>query len=135
MPESAPDRSGILGVGLDLVDVARMKGELAREGGGLRDRVFLPDEIAYCEGKGRPAVHFAARFAAKEAYFKALGTGWRGAGPTWSEVEVVRDDLGAPALRLHGAAAEAAEERGVRTTHLSLTHTAEVAAAVVVLER
>jgi holo-[acyl-carrier protein] synthase len=136
MPETPPepDRRGVLGVGLDLVDVDRMTRELAREDGGLRDRVFTPDEIAYCEGKGRPAVHFAARFAAKEAFFKALGTGWRGAGPTWSEVEVVRDVLGAPTLRLSGAAAEAAGSLGVRSTHLSLTHTATLAAAAVVLE-
>jgi holo-[acyl-carrier protein] synthase len=134
MSENRSDRRGVLGVGLDLVDVGRMKSELGREGGGLRDRVFLPDEIAYCEGQGRPAVHFAARFAAKEAYFKALGAGWRGAGPTWTEVEVVRDDLGAPTLRLHGAAAGAARDLGVRNTHLSLTHLATLAAAVVVLE-
>ena len=129
-----PGRRGVLGVGLDLVDVSRMKRELAREDGGLRDRVFTPDEIAYCEAMGRPAVHYAARFAAREAFFKALGTGWRGAGPTWNEVEVVRDELGAPALRLRGNAARAAADLGVESTHLSLTHTNALAAAVVVLE-
>ncbi len=124
----------VLGVGLDLVDVPRMKKELAREGGGFRETVFTPDEIAYCEGQGRPAVHYAARFAAKEAFFKALGTGWRGAGPTWTEVTVTRNDLGRPDLVLSGDAATAAGDLGVKSTHLSLTHVASLAAAVVVLE-
>jgi len=124
----------VLGVGLDLVDVPRMKRELARAGGGFRETVFIADEIAYCEGQGRPAVHYAARFAAKEAFFKALGTGWRGAGPTWTEVAVTRNDLGRPDLALSGDAAAAANDLGVASIHLSLTHVATLAAAVVVLE-
>jgi len=124
----------VLGVGIDLVDVPRMTKELAREGGGFRETVFVADEIAYCEGQGRPAVHFAARFAAKEAFFKALGTGWRGAGPTWTEVAVARNDLGRPDLVLSGEAADAAHDLGVASIHLSLTHVASLAAAVVVLE-
>ncbi len=124
----------VLGVGLDLVDVPRMTKELAREGGGFRENVFVADEIAYCEGPGRPAVHYAARFAAKEAFFKALGTGWRGAGPTWTEVTVARNDLGRPDLVLSGEAADAARDLGVASIHLSLTHVASLAAAVVVLE-
>lgn len=124
----------VLGLGLDLVDVPRMTRELAREAGGFRDRVFTPAEIAYCDEKGRPAVHYAARFAAKEAFFKALGTGWRGAGPGWTEVEVVRDDLGRPEIVLSGDAARAAREMGAARIHLSLSHVAGLAAAVVVLE-
>ena len=124
----------VLGVGLDLVDVPRMKKELARDGGGFRESVFTAAEIAYCEGQGRPAVHYAARFAAKEAFFKALGTGWRGEGPTWTEVAVTRNDLGRPDLALSGDAAAAASDLGVASIHLSLTHVASLAAAVVVLE-
>lgn len=123
----------IVGIGLDLVDIARIE-ELVRRRGehGLR-RLFSPDEIAYCRGRNRPAQSYAARFAAKEAFFKALGTGWGSAG-LWTEIEVVPQQGGAPELRLSGSAAESAGARGVTRALLSLSHTDETAAAVVVLE-
>ena len=130
----APEGSRVVGIGIDLVEVARMEREIARESGGFRDRVFTPAEIAYADTQARPATSLAARFAAKEAFFKALGTGWRGAGPTWTEVEIVRDDRGRPGLALSGEAERAAADLGATAIHVSLSHVAAVAAAVVVIE-
>jgi len=120
----------ILGIGTDLLDVARMARELAKEGAGLRDTVFTPAEISYCEGKRHPARHFAARFAAKEAFYKALG----GAGGAWREIEVENASTGPPRLVLHGSAREAADRRGVHAVLLSLSHTDGLAMASVVLQ-
>ncbi len=126
-------RGMIVGLGLDLVSIPRFERFLERRGErGLR-RVFTPGELAYCGSLPAPAASFAARFAAKEAFLKALGTGL--VDHRWTDVEVVRADSGEPSLRLHGGAAEAARSRGATTCHLSLTHTAELAGAVVVLER
>lgn len=122
----------ILGTGLDLVSVARFERFLLRRGErGLR-RIFTPGEVDYCRTLAAPAASFAARFAAKEAFVKALGTGL--SGLRWTDVEVVRADSGEPSLRLHGAAAAALADRGARAAHLSLSHTAELAGAVVILE-
>ncbi len=122
----------ILGIGTDLLDVARMAKELEEEGAGFRDAVFTQSEIAYCEAKRYPARHFAARFAAKEALFKAL------AGPTphdlWREVEVARTGDAAPRLVLHGRAKEAADRLGVTNVLVSLSHTDSLATASVVLQ-
>jgi holo-[acyl-carrier protein] synthase len=120
----------ILGIGTDLLDVARMATELAKEGGGFRDDVFTPAEIAYCQGKQRPARHFAARFAAKEAFFKAL-EGRAAAG--FLDVEVTREG-GAPRLVLRGAVKETADRLGVLSVHVSLSHSDDLATASVVLE-
>ncbi len=122
----------ILGLGLDLVSIPRFQRFLERWGErGLR-RVFTPAELDYCASLPVPAASFAARFAAKEAFLKALGTGL--SGHRWTDVEVVRADSGQPSLRLHGGATAAARRRGVIACHLSLTHTVELAGAVVVLE-
>jgi holo-[acyl-carrier protein] synthase len=122
----------ILGIGTDLLDVARMAKELGKEGAGFRNTVFTPSEIAYCEAKRHPARHFAARFAAKEALFKAL------AGSTsrdfWRGVEVARMDDAPPSLVLHGAVKEAAERLGVKNILVSLSHTDSLAGASVVLQ-
>lgn len=123
----------ILGVGADWVEVEEMRRALERGGERLRRRVFTRSERKYCEGRRREAEHLAARFAAKEALFKALGTGWgREAG--WTDVEVVRARQGPPRLRLSGRAADSARKRGVRRLHLSLSHTPRGALAVVVAE-
>lgn len=121
----------IVGVGLDLLPIDRMAASLARHGARFEERVFTHGERAYCSGRGSPAQHFAARFAAKEAFLKALGAP---PGLRWREMEIVAGAGGAPVLRLDGAAARAAAARGVATMHLSLTHAGGVAAAVVVLE-
>ena len=102
----------------------------------FRERVFTEAERAYCDSRGAAAAaqHYAARFAAKEAAFKALRTGWRG-GLSWHHVEVAADDAGAPLLRLSGHARELFEQLGATHAHLSLSHTSEHAVAQVVFER
>jgi holo-[acyl-carrier protein] synthase len=123
----------ITGTGIDLVEVARIHALLERHGSRFKERTFTAGEIAYCDAQAHPAIHYAARFAAKEAAAKALGTGlWSEAGVNWTDIEVLRDANGRPTLLLHGKAAEhAAEAR----THVSLTHTQEHAMAQVILER
>lgn len=123
----------IAGIGTDLVSIARVADLLARRGDAALRRFFTPAEVARCMGARAPHESFAARFAAKEAFFKAMGTGW-GLGGRWTEVEVVSAPSGAPSIRLSGRAAELAAERGIGRVHLSLTHSDEVAAAFVVLE-
>ncbi len=123
----------IVGIGTDLLDVARMERELAREGAGFRDDVFTRGETAYCEGMEHPARHFAVRFAAKEAFWKAVGTGPEAV--SLKDVEVERGEAGRPSLVLRGAARRAADRLGVGTAFVSLTHTATLASASVVLER
>ena len=107
----------IVGIGTDILEVARMKQELQRNGAGSKTDVFTPAEIAYCQGKRYPARHFAARLSAKEAFFKALGAraprraAWREA---WREAEVAHGPGGEPRLLLHGTLRETVEEMGVR---------------------
>jgi holo-[acyl-carrier protein] synthase len=124
----------IAGTGIDLCEVERIeKAMAAPHGTRFRERVFTAGEIAYAESKANRAERYAARFAAKEAGMKALGTGWRN-GVTWHDLEVVNLASGRPTLRLQGAAAEIAERMGVRNISLSLTHTARQAMALVILE-
>ncbi|MGH7475459.1 MAG: holo-ACP synthase [Longimicrobiales bacterium] len=123
----------IIGIGIDAVSIPRIERFRERHGEpGLR-RVFTPDELEYCLGLARPAASLAARFAAKEAFFKAIGTGW-GLGGTWTDVSVVRDSRGRPELRIDGRAAERARSCGARRWHVSLSHTHALALAQVMLE-
>ncbi len=121
----------IVGIGTDLFEVSRMAREMEKDRAFL-DAVFTPAEIAYCEARRHPERHFAARFAAKEALFKALS----GNGPDdfFREVEVARDGDAPPRLVLHGRVKAAADRLGVRSALVSLSHTADMAAASVVLE-
>jgi holo-[acyl-carrier protein] synthase len=124
----------IVGTGVDLCEVDRMRKAVeASHGERLVERVFTAREIAYARRKASPYERFAARFAAKEAGMKALGTGWR-KGITWHDFEVVNEATGRPTLLLHGRAAEIAAERRVRAIALSITHTAVQAMAMVILE-
>ena len=123
----------ILGIGFDLVDIARLERVLARHGERAHERLFTAGESRYCDSASRPGESYAARFAAKEAFFKAVRTGW-GQGVAWTEVEVVSTVEGAPELRLHGGARDRAEALGVRRMHLSLTHSGDTAGAFLVLE-
>lgn len=125
--------SMIVGTGIDLTEIDRIEHSIERFGGRFLDRVFTAGEQEYCLRKRRSAESFAARFAAKEAGAKALGTGISH-GVTWKEIEVVRERSGKPSLRFHGRAAELAERLGVANTALSLTHTGQMAMASVVLE-
>jgi holo-[acyl-carrier protein] synthase len=123
----------VLGVGTDLMETKRIEESIERFGDRFLKRVFTAGEIAYCLRKKNAAESFAARFAAKEAGAKALGTGIS-RGVTWKEFEVRREASGQPTLHLSGRAAELAWAMGVRRMQLSLTHSRELAMAVVVVE-
>lgn len=122
----------IVGLGTDVLAVVRMAAEL-RDGGGFRETVFTPGEIAYCEAMRHPEMHYAARFATKEALFKAIGADGR-AGMRWREVEVRREGSGRPRIVLHGSMRTLAESLAVDAVFVALAHTAELASATVVLE-
>ncbi len=123
----------LIGTGVDLIEVARIAHSIERYGERFLRRVYTDHEIAYCRGRRVSAESFAARFAAKEAGAKALGTGIS-RGVTWNEFEVARKPGGRPVLELRGRAALLAEELGVRAISLSLTHTGSLAMATVVME-
>jgi holo-[acyl-carrier protein] synthase len=121
----------LIGIGVDLVEVDRMRRTLARTP-ALVERLFTDAERAYCERRRDPTERFAARFAAKEAVMKALGVGLGAVG--WHEVEVVRAESGRPSLALSGRAADLAAELGVVRWHLTMSHTTRVAEAIAVAE-
>lgn len=123
----------IIGSGIDLVEIARIHQSLERYGPRFLNRVFTASEQAYCMRKRNAAESLAARFAAKEAAAKALGTGIS-RGVNWLEIEVVREPGGRPSIRFHGRAAEFATRLGVVHAALSLTHTSSLSMASVVLE-
>ena len=123
----------IIGSGIDLVEIERIKNAVDRYGKRFLNRVFREDEQAYCLRKRNSAESFAARFAAKEAAAKALGTGMSH-GVSWLEIEVVREPSGRPTLRFHGRAAQRAMSMGAVNSNLSLTHSTGLAIASVVLE-
>jgi len=123
----------ILGLGIDVVEVARMAAALRRHGDHFERRIFTEAERTACNARGDRVLALAARFAAKEACLKALGTGWA-EGVGFRDVEVVREGNQPPRLVLHGEAARRAQQNGVTRTHVSLTHQPGTAAAVVVLE-
>lgn len=126
-------RQMIVGTGVDITEVARVKAAVERFGDRFLKRVFTPEEVRYCMSKANAAERLAARFAAKEAGMKAIGTGLR-FGVTWHDVEVVRVPGQRPELRFAGRAAEFADRLGCKRTHLSLSHTTEQAIAHVILE-
>ncbi|MDZ7637962.1 MAG: holo-[acyl-carrier-protein] synthase [Bryobacterales bacterium] len=123
----------IVGVGVDLAEVHRIRTSFERFGERFRDRIFTPLEIAYCERKANKYERYAARFAAKEAGMKAIGTGMR-KGVRWLDFEVANLPSGKPTLRFHGVAADFAERLGVTNVALSITHTSETSMAHVILE-
>jgi holo-[acyl-carrier protein] synthase len=123
----------IVGTGVDITEVDRIQAAVKRFGDRFLHRVFTPAEVRYCMGKPNAAERLAARFAAKEAGMKAIGTGLRH-GITWQDVEVVRLPGQRPMLEFHGKAAEFAAMLGCKRTHLSLSHTEEQAIAYVILE-
>lgn len=124
----------IVGTGVDLAEVPRIRASLEKYGDRFLNRVFTPAEIAYVERTANKYERYAGRFAAKEAGMKAIGTGWK-RGVTWRDFEVVNLPSGQPTLQLHGMAAEVANQLGVTAIQLSITHTAELGMAHVILER
>jgi holo-[acyl-carrier protein] synthase len=123
----------VLGLGTDLIEIQRVQETIDQFGERFLNRIFTADEIAYCRRKRHSGESFAARFAAKEAGAKALGTGI-GRGVLWKEIEVQRQPGERPTLHFTGRAAERARSMGVRNVQLSLTHTGDVAMAVVSVE-
>ncbi|MFU8891785.1 MAG: holo-ACP synthase [Anaerosomatales bacterium] len=123
----------ITGLGVDIVEIERMRRALERRP-AMKERIFSASERAYCDARNKPEIHYAMRFAAKEAVLKALGTGF--SGMRFTDVEVERDERGRPVPKLSGRAAEIADERGIVEMHLSLsfTHTNAVASAVAITE-
>jgi holo-[acyl-carrier protein] synthase len=124
----------IVGTGVDIAEPARLEQAVARYGQRFLDRIFTPKEIAYCERKRNKWERYAVRFAAKEAAFKALGTGWR-RGVRWRDVEVANLPSGKPTLNLSGRAQEFADRLGVRQISLSLTHAQQFVLAQVIFEK
>jgi holo-[acyl-carrier protein] synthase len=123
----------IVGTGIDIAEVPRIGESIERFGDRFLNRVFTAEEIRYCQSKANRVERFAARFAAKEAAMKALGTGWN-RGVRWRDIEVFRQPGSRPTIRFHGKAAEFASKLNTRHVALSLSHTAEQAIASVILE-
>jgi holo-[acyl-carrier protein] synthase len=123
----------IVGIGTDLIEVDRIRKSVERYGDRFLQRVYTDRELAYARSKQNFAERLAGRFAVKEAGMKAIGTGWR-RGVTWKDFEVVNEPSGRPTLRLSGAAATIADALAVRRVSVSITHTATMAMALVILE-
>jgi holo-[acyl-carrier protein] synthase len=123
----------IVGTGIDIAEVPRIAQSIARFGDRFLSRIYTDGEIHYCESKANRVERYAARFAAKEAAMKALGTGWNH-GVRWRDIEVTRQPGGRPTMTFHGKAAEFAARLGAVRVALSLSHTAEQAIAQVILE-
>ncbi|HYR86333.1 MAG TPA: holo-ACP synthase [Terriglobia bacterium] len=123
----------ITGIGIDVIQNERIRESIDRFGDRFLRRIYTVRETEYCKKCANPAIHYAARFAAKEAAFKALGTGWA-AGVKWADVEVERLPSGKPELHLYGEALARATSMGATRFHVSLTHDQLVSCAVVVLE-
>ena len=123
----------ILGIGTDIIECLRIAQMIERHGELFLNRVYTPHEIEYCSARKAANQHYAGRFAVKEAVMKALGTGWT-RGVRWVDIEVVRSPGGPPELVLHGETKAIAAARGIDRWHVTITHDAGIAAAVVVAE-
>jgi holo-[acyl-carrier protein] synthase len=121
------------GIGIDMIEVNRVAESISKES-GFRELVYSPSEIAYCESKTNKFEHYAARFAAKEAFYKALGEGWM-ANTAFSEIEVYHDQKGKPEIRLLGDTERSLSGMGIRKILVSLSHLKSIASAVVIIER
>ena len=124
----------LFSTGIDIIEVYRIRETMNRTP-RFAERVFTPAERSYCDAKGEAAFQsYAGRFAAKEAFLKALKTGWRGK-ITWHDVEILNDESGVPVLNLTGEAKRMIDELGAAAVHLSISHTAEHAVANVIIEK
>ncbi|HMU10425.1 MAG TPA: holo-ACP synthase [Ferruginibacter sp.] len=122
----------ILGIGTDLIEVERVAGKMEKKA-GFKELVFSPAEIIYCEARANKYEHYAARFAAKEAFLKAIGTGWR-SGTAFNEIEVYNDAEGKPELRFLGITANTVAEMKAGKIFVSLSHLKTMACAMVIIE-
>jgi holo-[acyl-carrier protein] synthase len=122
----------IAGVGTDIIETERVAEKISKEN-GFRELVFSANEIAYCETKTNKFEHYAARFAAKEAFYKALGTGWKD-GTAFNEIEIVNDGNGKPSINFIGATAKTMEQLNHGNISLSLSHVKTLALAIVIIE-
>ena len=123
----------ISGTGIDIIEVKRIQTVMERDI-GFREKIFTVGEIEYCETKKNKYQHYAARFSAKEAFLKAIGTGWR-FGIRFADIDIYHDDFGKPLIRLTGKAEELALRDGISEIHVSLSHLKEMATAVVIVEK
>ena len=122
----------ITGIGIDIIEVERIAEKISKEQ-GFRELVFSGNEISYCEAATHKFEHYAARFAAKEAFFKAIGTGWTN-GTAFNEIEIIQDEKGKPVLKLTGITASTLKDKGIGTISVSLSHVKTMATAVVIIE-
>jgi len=123
----------IFGIGIDQIEVERVAEKIGKNS-GFRELVFSASEISYCETKRNKFEHYAARFAAKEAFFKAMGTGWRN-GTAFNEIETTNDEQGKPLLGFLGKTAMAIESLGLGNISVSLSHVKTIASAIVIIEK
>ena len=123
----------IVGLGIDIAEIDRIETAIKRHGAPFLERLYTPQEVAYCERHRNKFERYAARFAAKEAAMKALGTGWS-AGVRWRDIEVIRAASGKPSLLLQGQAQSVAEKLGVKNIALTITHSGNMALAEVIFE-
>ena len=122
----------ILGTGIDIIEVERIALRVGKDN-GFKEFVFSKDEMSYCDAKAAPFEHYAARFAAKEAFLKAVGRGWD-SGLQWNEIEIFNETNGKPALRIKGMTEKMLAPLGIRIIHVSLSHLKSMATAIVILE-
>ncbi|MBN1114876.1 MAG: holo-ACP synthase [Oligoflexia bacterium] len=123
----------IYGVGIDIIEVSRIKKEVTDDDSRFAERIYTKGEMEYCESQPSKALNYAARFAAKEAFFKAMGSGWSG-GYSWQDIEVGRYPEGRPYIITHGKVKSFLESHKITGIHVSLSHVADTATAVVILE-
>ena len=123
----------IYGIGTDIIEVSRIHAVMEKDI-GFRDKIFTSGEITYCETKKHKYENYAARFSAKEAFMKAIGTGWR-FGIRFADIEVYHDEFGKPLIHLYGKAEELGKLEGISKIHVSLSHVKEMAVAVVTVEK
>ncbi len=122
----------LIGIGIDIIEVDRIAHRVGRDT-GFRELVFSKNEIIYCESTAFPFEHYAARFAAKEAFLKAMGRGWD-SGLSFNEIEIVNDPKGKPEMKISGETENQLTPLGIKNIHVSLSHVKSMATAVVILE-
>ncbi len=123
----------IFGTGIDIIEVDKVEKQISNNN-GFTEKIFTKREIEYCESKKNKAQHYAARFAAKEAFFKAIGTGWRN-GMAFNEIEILNNELGKPEILLHGKTKEFSEKQLINNIHVSLSHLKKIVTAIITLEK